>query len=1297
MNQIYKLNTFFFILFGLGLILPQTGFGYQDSENDPCEESLKYLYWTGDIDNDFFNELNWREVVQRPARPNTQGQLTKPECLPGGNKKPNVICLSDHDPSKDKTPKGGTLTPGQPIPFNLYIEGAEIVAMGEILFGCADFGMTLNGSMLRSDHSISQGIVTLDNESTLKITASEISGYTRYDFLDAASWIYWKGITPDQFGTSLDSKITLSGLGTTHGRGFRINQYYQKGSLIRPIDANYTTLTIFSETDFGGFQGELNELTIYKGAGIPNGMNNAARSFILKKGYMATFAVNENGTSKGKVYIASEEDMYVESLPEALLGNVSFIRVVPWNWVTKKGTGGFIDGLDAGWFYSWSANNNSRPNYEYVPMAWGAGGASPATVQSVIDKSNVSHFLGFNESDNCNGESGQFNNLCQPKVAVAYFEGLMASGLRIGSPAPRENGPTGWLREFNEIAKARDVRFDFVAVHWYDWGSNPANSPNADPVLIFNRFKAYLENVYRIYQMPIWITEFNANPNRGNQIQEAFLKLALPYLEELEYVERYAYFQPDPRNSSNNVSTAFYFDENGGLTNIGELYLNHESSPSIKAATYSPNNNLDGLNIPFAPIVYESSILEAECGDYLGSQWDIIENTNASNGFVLRGNPQNDGESPISRQVHFEFELEAGDTYRIWFRGSTSGTNIALRLKMDNGPMEQIGGFNSNDLNWMQVPRFYDLQEGKHRLTIEFTNNVMFLDQVAFVNGPVNLDPMMQESGYCTPRDNFWGLVQSDLIDFYEAETANFGSAWSMGVGEKAINGLFLAADGQSPSLDTAPEGMGVISFDFEVEISDEYEIWAKIQALELTTKGSLWVAVDDQPFRKFSDLQNDLFLWYWKKFHYTYETETRSFSYFLEAGAHTVKIAYASGNVAIDRIAVVSAGKSPAEVDPNVVNLRENLEFEAELATILGGAQIVTCGTSSNGQQVNMGTFVANVVLFDKIIALEAGSYKLQITYMSAVARPFRLVVNGQVMGRQDAMRSGEWCFNGGSPAIWETTVTLVEGVNSIRITPIEGTAAPFVDKIKLEKSRRIAPTFISLEAEDAELVGSFPTPLCGTASNGQIVNMGFNVNNQINFKNVNIEAAGVYNVAFHYFSNSVRKMRIITNGNSRIVDFGITGAFCFAGGSPGSQIVELQLQAGDNVIQLTPIEGDAPVMDKIVITNKEADNQMMRLINDQEVAISPSDRFENNEFKVYPNPVKAGEQLTIQVPGASMEGALVMVSLTDMTGRRVFVEAVNNTETQSIILKESLKKGIYLVLIQHGNQWFTKKLKVE
>jgi trimeric autotransporter adhesin len=186
------------------------------------------------------------------------------------------------------------------------------------------------------------------------------------------------------------------------------------------------------------------------------------------------------------VYIASESDLLVDNLDVGLQANVSFIRVVPWNWTTKKGTGGFFD-MNPGWYYNWNNNQSSKPNTEYVPMAWGASGTFPAAINQMIQNQKATQVLGFNESDNCSGQSGQYNNLCQPAVAVGFYESLMSTGLRLGTPAPRENGPTTWLRDFAAIAKEKNVRFDFVAVHWYDWGNNPKTTPNADPQQIFKQ------------------------------------------------------------------------------------------------------------------------------------------------------------------------------------------------------------------------------------------------------------------------------------------------------------------------------------------------------------------------------------------------------------------------------------------------------------------------------------------------------------------------------------------------------------------------------------------------------------------------------------------------------------------------------------------------------------------------------------------------------------------------------------------------------------------------------------------
>jgi hypothetical protein len=163
----------------------------------------------------------------------------------------------------------------------------------------------------------------------------------------------------------------------------------------------------------------------------------------------------------------------------------------------------------------------------------------------------------------------------------------MKTGLRLVSPSGREEAPFGWLKEFHDKANAQDIRIDVIGVHWYDWASSPANSPNADPNAVFNRFKNYLQRVYDLYGLPIWITEFNANPNRSNATNYGFMQLALPYLETLEYVERYAWFQP-------NSGTADYYDaSNTNLTNVGTFYKNQHSTPSVAKAKLSEDNNLD--------------------------------------------------------------------------------------------------------------------------------------------------------------------------------------------------------------------------------------------------------------------------------------------------------------------------------------------------------------------------------------------------------------------------------------------------------------------------------------------------------------------------------------------------------------------------------------------------------------------------------------------------------------------------------------------------------------------------------
>ena len=329
-------------------------------------------------------------------------------------------------------------------------------------------------------------------------------------------------------------------------------------------------LSVYKEFNQQGASATCVERTIFVGDKIPNGLNNGAKSIVLKKGFMATLAENEDGTGEGFNYIAAVSDLSV-NLPLVSQNKISFIRVLPLpkTVVVKKGAGATnneeVEALKVGWFYDWGPNDESTPTREFAPMAWGGGGASDATVNTLITKNSLNHLLAFNEPDN----KGQAN--ITAAAAVPLYKNLLRAGYRTCSPACTESQYRVWLSEFTNFANQDKLRIDVVAVHWYDWGTWLTGlNKSPDPVTVFNRFKAYINNVYALYKKPIWITEFNANINRTSATHEAFMKLALPYLDSDPRVERYAYF------FGNDIPAR----SNGVLTPIGQIYSSHVSTPA---------------------------------------------------------------------------------------------------------------------------------------------------------------------------------------------------------------------------------------------------------------------------------------------------------------------------------------------------------------------------------------------------------------------------------------------------------------------------------------------------------------------------------------------------------------------------------------------------------------------------------------------------------------------------------------------------------------------------------------------
>ncbi|MEU8233874.1 sigma-70 family RNA polymerase sigma factor [Actinoplanes sp. NPDC048967] len=210
----------------------------------------------------------------------------------------------------------------------------------------------------------------------------------------------------------------------------------------------------------------------------------------------------------------------------------------------KKGVGtwqfdgikGALDDVGAGWYYNWSPDNDSMPgpaDVEFVPMIWGKANVTAGTLAKAKREGDV--LLGFNEPD----MGGQANMSVED--ALAAWPKLQETGLRLGSPAVAYGGDTagGWLDRFMKGAKEKNLRVDFITVHWY--GSDFSDAA-------VGQFLGYVDAVHARYDLPVWVTEyglmnFTGSPKYPTGAQEAaFIKGTTTGMEKRSFVERYAWF-----------------------------------------------------------------------------------------------------------------------------------------------------------------------------------------------------------------------------------------------------------------------------------------------------------------------------------------------------------------------------------------------------------------------------------------------------------------------------------------------------------------------------------------------------------------------------------------------------------------------------------------------------------------------------------------------------------------------------------------------------------------------------------
>ncbi|THU34192.1 T9SS type A sorting domain-containing protein [Niastella caeni] len=343
------------------------------------------------------------------------------------------------------------------------------------------------------------------------------------------AWLFFDNIKPSDVIANWLNKVTINGVPASNNPTVRI-AIYKNGTAVIP-NGNATSakaLEVFTGPNLSGNTKAFEIETYHNNL---DSFNNKIRSFKLRRGYMATLANNPDGSGYSRVFIANDDDLIVNTMPQGL-DSVSFIRIFRWDWISKKGKAGWSPAkINCTWYYDWNIAGSSASNYDYTIIRQHGGWPSWTDINN---KKNVNHLLGFNEPD----RPDQANMTVDQ--AFAQWPEMMKSGLRIGSPAPA-SPHNSWITEFLAKCDQLNYRVDFVAIHAYWGGLTP------------QQWYSQLKSIYDRVKRPLWITEWNNGANwtteswptdQQAQFEKQLndMKGILQVLDTTSFVERYAIY-----------------------------------------------------------------------------------------------------------------------------------------------------------------------------------------------------------------------------------------------------------------------------------------------------------------------------------------------------------------------------------------------------------------------------------------------------------------------------------------------------------------------------------------------------------------------------------------------------------------------------------------------------------------------------------------------------------------------------------------------------------------------------------
>ncbi len=410
----------------------------------------------------------------------------------------------------------------------------SLLSLALLLFPLLARAQTLDlHDTVRTFTGVTNTTVTLSGRAELRVTGAgdPLPGCVVH-LNSPDAWLLLNNLAPSSVASSFLGRVRVNGANAVLNSNVRVVPYAQ-GTVVIPHAPDFAPLEVFGNRYFTGPSKRLSQFAHYDTAKL-GARAGAIGSFKLKRGYMATFAQQENGAGLSRNYVAQDGDLEVGRLPPSFETNIHFVRVFPWRWTGKKGIAGNIEsGLNVDWLYNWSLDRNSTLDWEYTPIRqvryW------PSLDQDWKTRGST-HVLGYNEPDRPDQANMSVGD------AISSWPDVLWPGLRVGAPAVSDGG-LSWLYDFMGQADAAGLRVDFVPVHYYRCYGNAG-----DPAGTANQFYNFLKGIHDVVQRPLWITEWNnganwtgcADPTFAQQ--EAAVQAMIDMLENTPFVERYALY-----------------------------------------------------------------------------------------------------------------------------------------------------------------------------------------------------------------------------------------------------------------------------------------------------------------------------------------------------------------------------------------------------------------------------------------------------------------------------------------------------------------------------------------------------------------------------------------------------------------------------------------------------------------------------------------------------------------------------------------------------------------------------------